>query len=80
MTSNIENLSLKYEDIVGSKENVIGSTLISLINLEVGINVEGRQKLRGGWKIFMKSINVEGGIFLWRVEFFKIGKRGLHVY
>ena len=21
-----------------------------------------------------------GGIFLWRVEFFKIGKRGLHVY
>jgi hypothetical protein len=45
VTSNIENLSLKYEDIVGSKENVIGSTLISLINLEVGINVEGRQKL-----------------------------------
>ena len=35
---------------------------------------------RGGWKIFMKSINVEGGFFLWRVEFFKIGKRGLHVY
>ena len=30
---------------------------------------------RGGWKIFMKSINVEGGFFLWRVEFFKIGKR-----
>ena len=23
----------------------------------------------------MKSINVEGGFFLWRVEFFKIGKR-----
>ena len=22
-----------------------------------------------------KSINVEGGFFLWRVEFFKIGKR-----
>ena len=31
----------------------------------------------GGWNIFM---NVEGGFFLWRVEFFKIGKRGLHVY
>ena len=30
---------------------------------------------RGGWKIFKKSINVEGGFFLWRVEFFKIGKR-----
>ena len=35
---------------------------------------------RGGWKILMKSINVEGGFFLWRVEFFKFGKRGLHVY
>ena len=34
----------------------------------------------GGWKIFMKSLNVEGGFFLWRVEFFKIGKRGPHVY
>ena len=34
----------------------------------------------GGWKIFMKSINVEGGFFLWRVEFFKIGKRGPYVY
>ena len=30
---------------------------------------------RGGWNIFMKSINMEGGFFLWRVEFFKIGKR-----
>ena len=29
---------------------------------------------RGGWKIFMNSINLEG-FFLWRVEFFKIGKR-----
>ena len=28
MTSNIENLSLKYEDIVGSKENVIGSKFL----------------------------------------------------
>ena len=28
-----------------------------------------------------KSINVEAGFFfLWRVEFFKIGKRGPHVY
>ena len=27
-----------------------------------------------------ESINVEGGFFLWRVEFFKIGKRGPHVY
>ena len=35
---------------------------------------------RGGWNIFMKSINVKGGFFLWRVEFFKIGKHGLHVY
>ena len=35
---------------------------------------------RGGWNIFMKSINVEGGFFLRRVEFFKIGKRGLHIY
>ena len=34
----------------------------------------------GGWNIFMKSINVEGDFILWRVEFFKIGKRGLHVY
>ena len=35
---------------------------------------------RGGWNIFIKSINVEGGFFLWRVEFFKIGKLGLHIY
>ena len=34
---------------------------------------------RGGWKIFMKSINMEGGFFLRKVDFFKIGKRGLHV-
>ena len=33
-----------------------------------------------GWNIFIKSINVEGEFFLWRVEFFKIGKHGLHVY
>jgi hypothetical protein len=36
---------------------------------------------RGGWnkrgecKKSKKSINVEGGFFLWRVKFFKIGKR-----
>ena len=35
---------------------------------------------RGSWNIFMKSINVEGDFFLWRLEFFKIGKSGLHVY
>ena len=35
---------------------------------------------RGGWNIFMKSINVVRGFFLWRVEFFKISKRGVHVY
>ena len=29
---------------------------------------------RGGWKIFIKSINVEGGFLC------GIGKRGLHVY
>jgi hypothetical protein len=29
----------------------------------------------GWWKKSKKSINVEGGFFLWRVEFFKIGKR-----
>ena len=37
---------------------------------------------RGGWNIFMKSINMECGYFFVerRVEFFKIGKRGLHIY
>ena len=29
--------------------------------------------------LVMKSINMEGDFFLWRVEFFKIGKKGLHV-
>ena len=56
------------------------NTLISLITVEVGINVEGRQKLPkrggwnkcGGWKIFMNLINMEGGFFMWRVEFFKM--------
>ena len=28
-----------------------------------------------GGKNLKKSINVEGGFFFWRVEFFKIGKR-----
>jgi hypothetical protein len=27
-----------------------------------------------GWKKSKKSMNVEGGFFLWRLEFFKIGK------
>ena len=44
------------------------------------ITKRGGWNKHGGWNIFMKSINVEGGFFLWRVEFFKIGKRGLHVY
>ena len=39
-----------------------------------GFDKRGGWNKRGGWKIFMKSINVEGGFFLWRVEFFKIGK------
>ena len=41
------------------------------------ITKHGGWNKRGGWKILMKSINVEGGFFLWRVEFFKIGKCGL---
>ena len=40
------------------------------------ITKPGGWNKRGVWNIFMKSINVEGGfLFLWRVEFFKIGKR-----
>ena len=35
--------------------------------MEVGLKVEGRKKS-------MKSINIEGGFFFWRVEFFKISK------
>jgi hypothetical protein len=56
----------------------------------VGINVEGEilwKKLMhksntrsGGWKKSKESINVEGGFYLWRVEFFKIGKRGPTLY
>ena len=59
--------------------------------MQVGINVEGgifwkklvyKSNKRGvvGGKI--KDFNKRGGgIFvLWRVESFKIGKRGLHVY
>ena len=42
------------------------------------ITKRGGWNKHGGWNIFMKSINVEGGFFF--VEFFKIGKRGLHVY
>ena len=59
--------------------------------MEVGINVEGgilwknlmqNSNKRGveGGKKSKESINVEGGFFLWRVEFFNIGKRGPHVY
>ena len=33
-----------------------------------------------GGKKSKESINVEGGFFLWKVDFFKIGKRGPHVY
>ena len=61
-------------------------TLISLINVEVGINVEGgifwkklihNSNKRGveGGKKSKKSIKVKSGFFLWRVEFFKISKR-----
>ena len=54
--------------------------------MEVGINMEGgivwkklvhncnKRGVEGGKKS-KKSINMEGGFFLWRVEFFKIGKR-----
>ena len=44
------------------------------------ITKRGGWNKHGGWNIFMKSINVVRGFFLWRVEFFKISKRGLHVY
>ena len=50
-------------------------------------NKRGAWNKHGGGAKVAKSlnvevgINVEGGIFvLRRVEFFKIGKRGLHVY
>ena len=35
---------------------------------------------RGGWKTKMDFDKRGGGISLWRVKFFKIGKRGPHVY
>ena len=39
-----------------------------------------KQGVEGGKKS-KESINVEGGIFLWRVEFLKmVSKRGPHVY
>ena len=46
------------------------------------ITKHGGWNKRGGWNIFMKSINMECGFFFVerRVEFFKIGKRGLHIY
>ena len=68
-----------------------GAKVAKSINMEVGIKVEGgifwkklvhNSNKRGveGGKI--QEINKHGGwIFvLWRVEFFKIGKRGPHVY
>ena len=70
---------------------VTQSLNLSLINVEVGINVEGgifRKKLvhksnkRGVEGGIISEIDKRGGwIFvLRRVELFKIGKRGLHVY
>ena len=68
-----------------------GAKIAKSINMEVGINVEGGIL----WKKLMHNSNkrgVDGGknlrnqytwrvnYFLRRVEFFKIGKRGLHVY
>ena len=44
-------------------------TLISLINVEVGINVEGGAKVA-------KSLNVEGGIF-WKKLVHNSNKRGV---
>ena len=58
---------------VDIREVVNQSTLISLINVEVGIKVEGGINLwkklmhnsntRGMWKKSKESINMEGGIF-----------------
>ena len=39
------------------------------------IILTGEHRRSGGWKKSKESINMEGGFFLWRVEFFKIGKR-----
>ena len=68
-----------------------GAKVAKSLNVVVGINVEGgifwkklvhNSNKRGveGGKI--QEFNKRGGwIFvLWRVEFFKIGKRGPHVY
>ena len=52
------------------------------LNVEAGINVVGGINLiNEEWRVDKSkiSINVDGG-FLWRVEFLKISKRGLHVY
>ena len=49
----------------------LGFTLISLINVEVGINVEGVQIAK-----VAKSLNVEGGIF-WKKLVHKSNKRGV---
>ena len=47
-------------------------------NVAKSLNVEVRIKVEGGifWKkLIHRSLNMEGGFFLWRVKFFKIGKR-----
>ena len=47
-------------------------------NVAKSLNVEVRIKVEGGifWKkLIHRSVNMEGGFFLWRVKFFKIGKR-----
>ena len=46
----------------------------SFCQSEIDFDKCGGWNKRGGWNIFMKSIIVEGDFFLWRVEFFKIGK------
>ena len=69
----------------------MGAKVAKSLKVEVGINVEGgiswkkelhNSNKRGveGGKIY--KINKHGGwiLFLWRLEFFKMGKRGLHVY
>ena len=43
----------------------------------MGFDKRGGWNTRGGWKIFMKSINMEGGFFLWRVSAKNIKKLNL---
>ena len=44
------------------------------------ITKRGGWNKRGGWKNSYEINKRGGGIFLWRVEFFKISKPGPHVY